>query len=102
MAKSMSKDQRALAKILDALDGTDAAAVRKLLRAAAIFHDVEVESIRYIPQVVDRYRPYWTLETPVWSTVRLNTSGGCETLTSGDARWQATNTLLQASGESGT
>lgn len=105
----MTKDQRALAKMLDALEGMDAGAIRRLLRAAAIFHDVNVEEIRFVPQVVERYRPWWEVTTPVWyggpicntSPVSSATVYGDDAnqyaLTSGEARMQATAGLLKAS-----
>ncbi len=102
MTKQMSKDQRALAKILDALDGTDSATVRRLLRSAAIFHEVQVDDIRYVPQIVDRYRPYWAISAPVWScgsTQTIATGIGSAPMTSGDARYQVTGALLDASVE---
>ncbi len=112
--KQMKKDQRSLAKILDALDGFDRSDIRKLLRAAAIFHDVPITEVT---THVIRERPwtYW-LNTPLWTscgssglmsgsnTLEMpfdgNRSGG--QFTTSDARYEVTNCLLEASSETVT
>lgn len=100
MSNQMKKDQRSLAKILDALDGLDSADIRKILRAAAIFHGVQADEIRYLPSapiVVER--PWlWSLSTPVWTSQTLEMESSCHTTTS-DARYAVTNSLLEASNQ---
>ena len=94
--KKMTKDQRALTKILDALDGLDQQRIRKVLRAVAIFHEIDLSEIRYVPSapiVVERPWRRWTL-TPVW-----NSGGNVSSGTTSDARWHVTNHLLDASNE---
>ena len=67
MSKKMS-EQDALVAILDAMDGLGAGQVRRLLRAAATFRDVEWITAAiptYIPPVVIRERS-WPLTIPQW------------------------------------